>query len=80
MDRLREQGYVAEREGAVWFTSSDLGEDKDNVLIRSNGVPTYFASDIAYHYDKLVRAWLRHGHRHLGRRPPGPRAAHAARC
>jgi arginyl-tRNA synthetase len=55
LDRLREQGYVAEREGAVWFTSSDLGEDKDNVLIRSNGVPTYFASDIAYHYDKLVR-------------------------
>ena len=55
MDRLRQQGYVAEREGAVWFTSSDLGEDKDNVLIRSNGVPTYFASDIAYHYDKLVR-------------------------
>jgi arginyl-tRNA synthetase len=55
LDRLRAQGYVAEREGAVWFTSSDLGEDKDNVLIRSNGVPTYFASDIAYHYDKLVR-------------------------
>jgi arginyl-tRNA synthetase len=55
MDRLRQQGYVAEREGAVWFTSSDLGEDKDNVLIRSNGVPTYFSSDIAYHYDKLVR-------------------------
>jgi len=51
---LRERGYVAEREGAVWFTSSELGEDKDNVLVRSNGVPTYFASDIAYHRDKLV--------------------------
>ncbi|HEY7062633.1 MAG TPA: arginine--tRNA ligase [Chloroflexota bacterium] len=55
LERLRAQGYVAEREGAVWFTSSELGEDKDNVLIRSNGVATYFASDIAYHYDKLVR-------------------------
>jgi arginyl-tRNA synthetase len=55
LDRLRARDYVAEREGAIWFTSSDLGEDKDNVLIRSNGMATYFASDIAYHYDKLVR-------------------------
>jgi arginyl-tRNA synthetase len=55
LEMLRERGYVAEREGAVWFTSSELGEDKDNVLIRSNGAPTYFASDVAYHYDKLVR-------------------------
>jgi arginyl-tRNA synthetase len=53
MDALRRAGYVAEREGAVWFTSSDLGEDKDNVLVRANGVATYFASDIAYHRDKL---------------------------
>lgn len=54
IQRLREQGYVAEREGAVWFTSSALGEEKDNVLVRSNGTPTYFASDAAYHYDKFV--------------------------
>jgi arginyl-tRNA synthetase len=51
---LRERGYVVEREGAVWFASSQLGESKDNVLIRSDGVPTYFASDIAYHYDKFI--------------------------
>ncbi len=51
---FRKRGYVAEREGAVWFVSSALGEDKDNVLIRSNGTPTYFASDAAYHYDKFV--------------------------
>ena len=51
---LREQGYVAEREGAVWFTSTALGEEKDNVLIRSDGMPTYFAADIAYHYDKFI--------------------------
>ena len=50
---LRERGYVAEREGAVWFVSSALGEEKDNVIVRSTGAPTYFASDIAYHYDKF---------------------------
>jgi len=54
MELLREKGVVAEKEGAVWFTSSALGEDKDNVLVRSTGSPTYFASDIAYHYDKFV--------------------------
>jgi arginyl-tRNA synthetase len=54
MALLRERGYVAEREGAIWFTSTDLGEDKDNVLVRSGGAPTYFASDIAYHRDKFI--------------------------
>jgi arginyl-tRNA synthetase len=44
-----------EREGAVWLATSALGEDKDNVLVRSTGVPTYFASDIAYHYDKFIK-------------------------
>ncbi len=52
--RLREGGFVTEREGAVWFASSELGDEKDNVLVRSTGAPTYFASDIAYHYDKFV--------------------------
>ncbi|MCS7285538.1 MAG: arginine--tRNA ligase [Anaerolineae bacterium] len=52
---LREKGFIAEREGAIWFVSSELGEDKDNVLIRRTGEPTYFASDIAYHYDKFFR-------------------------
>jgi len=54
LDMLKARGYVATREGAIWFVSSALGEDKDNVLVRSNGDPTYFASDIAYHYNKLV--------------------------
>ena len=54
MSLLRERGYVVEKEGAVWFASSELGDDKDNVLVRSNGVPTYFASDVAYHYNKFV--------------------------
>ncbi len=54
MALLREHGYVTQKEGAIWFTSSALGEDKDNVLVRSSGAPTYFASDIAYHYDKFL--------------------------
>jgi arginyl-tRNA synthetase len=54
LELLREQGYIVEKEGAVWFASSELGESKDNVLIRSDGMPTYFATDIAYHYDKFI--------------------------
>ncbi|MDO8670060.1 MAG: arginine--tRNA ligase, partial [Dehalococcoidia bacterium] len=51
---LKERGYVVEREGAVWFASTALGEEKDTVIIRSSGTPTYFASDIAYHFNKFV--------------------------
>ncbi|MFC1935948.1 arginine--tRNA ligase [Chloroflexota bacterium] len=54
MDLLRQSGYLAEREGATWFTSTSLGEDKDNVLVRRTGEPTYFASDIAYHHNKFL--------------------------
>jgi arginyl-tRNA synthetase len=54
MKLLRKKGYVAEKEGATWFVSTALGEDKDNVIIRSNGSPTYFAADIAYHYNKFI--------------------------
>ena len=54
IDALRERGYVIEREGAIWFASSALGEDRDSVLVRSNSLPTYFASDVAYHYNKLI--------------------------
>ena len=53
MKRLRDQNEVVEKEGAVWFASASLGANKDNVLVRSDGRPTYFASDIAYHYDKF---------------------------
>ena len=54
MDLLKEKGYTVEKEGATWFASTSLGEDKDNVLIRSDGSPTYFAADIAYHFNKFV--------------------------
>jgi len=60
MALLRERGHVVEKDGAVWFTAADLGEDRENVLVRSNGLPTYFASDIAYHANKfLVRRFDR---------------------
>ena len=51
---LAAKNQITERDGAVWFTSSELGESKDNVLIRSDGTPTYYATDIAYHYEKFV--------------------------
>jgi arginyl-tRNA synthetase len=51
---LRKDGYLTEREGATWFVSTALGDDKDNVVIRTDGTPTYFASDIAYHYNKFI--------------------------
>ena len=54
MSLMEAQGQVARREGAVWFTSTDLGESKDNVLIRTDGQPTYYATDIAYHYNKFI--------------------------
>ncbi len=54
LEILNQNGHTTERDGATWFASTALGEDKDNVLIRSTGVPTYFASDVAYHYNKLV--------------------------
>lgn len=54
MDLLKKEGYLANREGAVWFSSTSLGDEKDNVLIRSNLMPTYFASDVAYHYNKFL--------------------------
>jgi len=55
LGRLRESGHVYEREGAVWLRTTSFGDEKDRVLIRSDGEPTYFAPDIAYHYDKLGR-------------------------
>ena len=54
MSILREGGHVAEKDGAVWFVSTALGDDKDNVIVRSDGSPGYFAADIAYHYNKFL--------------------------
>lgn len=54
MDILQDNRHTNFEDGALWFASTKLGEDKDNVLVRKNGSPTYFASDIAYHYDKFA--------------------------
>jgi arginyl-tRNA synthetase len=54
MSLLQQGGYINEKEGATWFVSTALGEDKDNVVVRGDGSPTYFASDIAYHYNKFL--------------------------
>lgn len=57
LDRLREGGHLYEKEGAIWFASSQLGDEKDRVVVRENGQYTYFASDIAYHNHKLERGF-----------------------
>jgi arginyl-tRNA synthetase len=58
-EALREQGKLYESEGALWVRTSELGDDKDRVVRRSNGELTYFASDIAYHWDKRERGFER---------------------
>jgi arginyl-tRNA synthetase len=59
VERLREAGHVYEKEGALWFRSSAFGDEKDRVVQRENGQTTYFASDIAYHLDKMERGFDR---------------------
>ena len=55
--RLEDQGYMYRKDGNLWFKSTDFGDDKDRVVVRANGQTTYFASDIAYHMDKLDRGF-----------------------
>jgi arginyl-tRNA synthetase len=57
IDRLRENGHLYEKDGATWFRASELGDEKDRVVIRDNGRTTYFASDIAYFLNKLERGF-----------------------
>ena len=59
IDTLREAGYIYEHEGALWFRSTDFGDDKDRVLVKADGAYTYFAADIAYHKDKFDRGFDR---------------------
>ncbi|WP_106763436.1 arginine--tRNA ligase [Pseudoruminococcus massiliensis] len=54
VELLKEKGHTYEQDGAIWFKATEFGADKDFVLVRSNGIPTYVVPDIAYHYDKLV--------------------------
>jgi arginyl-tRNA synthetase len=57
VERLRERGHVYEQDGALWFRSTDFGDDKDRVITRSNGEPTYFAADIGYVTEKFSRGF-----------------------
>jgi len=75
IEYLKEKGYTYEQEGAIWFKASEFGVEKDEVLIRSNGIPTYFAGDIAYHrnkfitrgYDWVINIWGADHHGHVPR-------------
>ena len=71
---LQEKGLVYENEGALWLKTTEFGEEKDEVIQRSNGIPTYFAADIAYHHDKfqrgfdiLINIWGADHHGHVAR-------------
>ncbi|MDO4540417.1 MAG: arginine--tRNA ligase [Syntrophomonadaceae bacterium] len=74
VEYLREHDYCYESDGAWWFKSTLFGDEKDEVLLRANGIPTYFAADIAYHRDKFERGfdwvidiWGADHHGHVGR-------------
>ena len=71
---LKERGELREQDGALWFTSTKYGDEKDRVVIRENGVPTYFAADIAYHrekyrrgYDQFINLWGADHHGYIAR-------------
>ena len=59
LDIFRNQGIIYEKDGALWFKTSDFGDEKDRVVVKNNGETTYFASDIAYHQDKYDRGFER---------------------
>lgn len=74
MEELEKKGYIYEKEGAHWLKSTQFGDEKDEVVIRSNGSPTYFAADIAYHrnkfdrgFNKVVNIWGADHHGHVAR-------------
>ena len=72
---LKDSGYTYEEDGALWLKSSELGCEKDDVLVRNNGIPTYFAVDIAYHKNKfidrefcrVINIWGADHHGHIAR-------------
>jgi arginyl-tRNA synthetase len=71
---LRERGFIYEEDGALWFKSTLFGDEKDEVVIRANGLPTYFATDIAYHrdkfrrgFDRVINVWGADHHGHVAR-------------
>lgn len=74
VDELAQKGYVYENEGAKWLKTTEFGDEKDEVLVRTNGIPTYFAADIAYHknkfdrgFDRVINIWGADHHGHVAR-------------
>ncbi|SHN68795.1 arginine--tRNA ligase [Desulfitobacterium chlororespirans] len=74
MEKLEQQGYIYEKEGAQWLKSTLFGDEKDEVVVRGNGTPTYFAADIAYHrnkfergFDRVINIWGADHHGHVAR-------------
>lgn len=75
VDKLKENGLTYEKEGAIWYKATEFGAEKDDVLVRANGIPTYFTADIAYHYnkfvergfDKVINIWGADHHGHVAR-------------
>ncbi len=75
IELMKKSGHTYEKDGALWLKSTDFGLDKDDVLIRENGFPTYFAVDIAYHrnkflvrgFDKVINIWGADHHGHVAR-------------
>ena len=75
VDLLTQRGYTYEKEGAIWYKATAFGAEKDEVLIRQNGIPTYFTADIAYHYnkfavrgfDRVIDVWGADHHGHVAR-------------
>lgn len=57
IEELRQNGFIYEKDGAQWFKTTEFGDEKDEVVIRANGLPTYFAADIAYHKEKFERGF-----------------------
>ena len=54
---MQEAGFLYEQDGAVWFASTRFGDDKDRVMVESDGVPTYLTPDVAYHWNKYRRGY-----------------------
>ena len=74
VDKLQESGHIYSKDGALWFNTTEYGDEKDRVVVRDNGIHTYFASDIAYHlekfergYDKVINIWGADHHGYIAR-------------
>lgn len=75
IELFKKGGHTYEKDGALWFSATDFGEEKDEVLVRANGIPTYFAADVAYHrnkieerkFDKAINIWGADHYGHIAR-------------